>query len=44
MDLYVGITMNVKKSTTIMGLICGYCNECKKINDYYGTYMWILHI
>ncbi len=43
-----------------MGLICGYCNECKtqrllwdlyvgiamnvKTNDYYGTYMWVLHI
>jgi hypothetical protein len=27
MDLYVGITMNVKKT-----------------NDYYGTYMRVLHI
>ncbi len=24
-DLYGGITMYVKKSTTIMGPICGYC-------------------
>ncbi len=23
--LYVGITLNVKKPTTIMGPICGYC-------------------
>jgi hypothetical protein len=44
MGLYAGIAMNVKKSTTIMGPICGYCNECKKINDYYGTYMRVLHI
>jgi hypothetical protein len=24
-DLYACIAMNVKKSTTIMGPICGYC-------------------
>ncbi len=26
----VGIAMDVKKPTTIMGIICRYCNECKK--------------
>jgi len=44
MDLYAGTTMNVKKPTTIMGFICGHCNECKKISNYFGTYMWVLHI
>jgi hypothetical protein len=43
-DLYVGIAMNVKKSTAIMGPICRYCNECKKISNHYATYMWVLHI
>ncbi len=32
-DLYVGIAMNIKKSTTIMGPICEYYNECKKNNQ-----------
>jgi hypothetical protein len=30
-DLYVGIAMNVKKLVTIMGPICRYYKECKKI-------------
>jgi hypothetical protein len=28
MDLYANIVMDVKKST--IGLLCGYCNGCKK--------------
>jgi hypothetical protein len=36
-NLYVGIAMDVKKPMTIMGPICGYCNECKKISNYSGT-------
>jgi len=43
-NLYVGIAMNVKKSTSIMGPICGYCNECKKINDYYDIYVGIAYL
>jgi hypothetical protein len=31
------------KRMTMMNPICGYGNECKT-NDYYGTYMWVLHI
>jgi hypothetical protein len=29
-DLYAGITMVVKKSTSITRPICKYCNVCKK--------------
>ncbi len=29
-DLYADIVINVKKPTTTMGPICGYCNKCKK--------------
>jgi hypothetical protein len=42
MDLHVGIIMDVKKPTTIMKLICGYCNGCKKTNIYYENYMQVL--
>jgi hypothetical protein len=43
-DLYVGIAMNVKKLITIMEPICEYYNKCKKIYNFYGSYMWVLHI
>jgi hypothetical protein len=26
----------------IMGLICGYCKECKMPSGYYGTHMRVL--
>jgi hypothetical protein len=42
MDLHASIAMDVKKPTTIMKPICGYCNGCKKTNNYYETYMRIL--
>ncbi len=42
MDLHEGITMDVKKPTTIMKPICEYCNGCKKTNIYYKTYMRVL--
>jgi len=35
-DLYVGIVMNVKP-TTIMGLMSGYYNECKKPTTIIGS-------
>jgi hypothetical protein len=40
--LYLNIVMVVKKLTFIMRPICGYCNGCKKTNNYYETYMWVL--
>jgi hypothetical protein len=40
MDLYANIVMDVKKST--IGLLCGYCNGCKKTSNYYEIYVWIL--
>jgi hypothetical protein len=43
-DLYAGIAMNVKKLITIMEPICEYYNKCKKIYNFYGSYMWVLHI
>jgi len=42
MDLHAGITMDVKKPTTITRPICKYYNGCKKINNYYKTYMRVL--
>jgi len=37
----MGITINIKKLTTITRPICGYFNGCKKINNYYKTYMHV---
>jgi len=42
MDLHVGIAMDVKEPKIITRPICGYCNGCKKTNNYYETYMRIL--
>jgi hypothetical protein len=42
MDLHAGIAMNVKKTTIITRLICGYYNGCKKTSNYYKTYMLVL--
>ncbi len=41
-DLHAGIAMDVEKPTIITKLICGYCNGCKKISNYYETYMQVL--
>jgi hypothetical protein len=41
-NLYANIAKEVKKSTTIYGPTCGYCNGCRKINNYYEIYMWVL--
>ncbi len=42
MDLHAGIVMDVQKPTIITKPICVYCNGCKKINNYYETYMRVL--
>jgi hypothetical protein len=42
MDLHAGIAMDVEKPTIITKLICGYYNGCKKISNYYETYMQVL--
>ncbi len=41
-ELFVGIAMDVKKPTIITKHICGYCNGCKKISNYYKTYLRVL--
>jgi hypothetical protein len=41
-NLYVGITMVIKKPTIFKKPICEYYNGCKKNNNYYETYIRVL--
>jgi len=42
MDLHGGIAMDVKNLIIIYGPTWGYCNGCKKPNNYLWTYMGVL--
>jgi hypothetical protein len=45
MDLYVGITMDVKKTNNyLQELYAGIAMDVKKPATIYETYMWVLHI
>jgi hypothetical protein len=44
MDLHASIAMDVKKPAIITRPICMYYNGCRKTNNYYKTYMRVLHI
>ncbi len=39
-----GYCIECKKPGTITRPICEYCNGYKKLNNYYETYIWVLHI
>jgi hypothetical protein len=44
LESYMRVLQKMLKSSTIYGLICKYCNGCKKSTSIYETYMRVLQI